>query len=138
VFLAPDGASVVKVVPLLHPAGARVEGEVALQRAAGALALSPAVRAVTFSRAFAFVAMERVHGDTEGEVHRGLVGRVARGRVRVGQGRTHGAARVPDGAHREGHHRGVVVDAVARRVAAGLTGVRRQHGLHAVVGSNGD
>ena len=69
VFLAPDGASVVKVVPLLHPAGARVEGEVALQRAAGALGLAPAVRGVTFSRAFAFVTMERVHGDMVADLH---------------------------------------------------------------------
>lgn len=88
VFLTPDGASVVKVVPLLHCPP--VENEVALQRAAAALGLAPAVHAATFSRSFAFVTMERVegctiaegHGEAEADVPPALAARV-RGALRA-------------------------------------------------------
>ena len=67
VFFAPDGAAVVKVVPLLFCPP--VENEVVLQRAAAALGVAPAVHAVTFSRAFAFVTMEKVDGATVADVY---------------------------------------------------------------------
>ena len=68
VFLSPDDSSVVvKVIPLLHCPS--VENEVRLQRMAAEMGVAPCVHGVTYTKAFAFMTMERVNGETMADLY---------------------------------------------------------------------